>query len=92
MIRRKLRWDCLLSHSDQTQQWMTALPNERSGIGWGGRIADMVNDMNMTQDLSMNISMNGTNIFQTGVNTTEYSSQSSTVKSICDQRNRTIWW
>jgi len=63
----------LLSHSDQTQQWMTALPQERSGIGWGGRIADMVNDMNTDPNLSMNISMGGTNIFQTGVNTVEYS-------------------
>ncbi|MEL6389307.1 MAG: DUF1501 domain-containing protein [Bacteroidota bacterium] len=62
----------LLSHSDQAQQWMTALPHERAGIGWGGRIADMVNDMNCNPELSMGISMAGTNIFQTGVNTVEY--------------------
>lgn len=62
----------LLSHSDQTQQWMTALPHERSGIGWGGRIADMINSVN-SNELSMNISMGGTNIFQTGVENTAYS-------------------
>lgn len=63
----------LLSHSDQIQQWMTALPHERAGIGWGGRIADMINQMNGNTDLSMNISMGGTNIFQTGNQQVEYS-------------------
>lgn len=63
----------LLSHSDQLQQWMTALPNERAGIGWGGKIADMINQMNDNPDLSMNISMGGTNIFQTGAQSIEYS-------------------
>ncbi|MFT4567704.1 MAG: hypothetical protein ACI9FN_002671, partial [Saprospiraceae bacterium] len=63
----------LLSHSDQTQQWMTALPHERAGIGWGGRISDMVNDMNTNPSLAMGISMAGTNIFQTGGSTNSYS-------------------
>lgn len=62
----------LLSHSDQLQQWMTALPGERAGIGWGGRIADMINEMNNSNGLSMNISMGGTNIFQTGKENIEY--------------------
>jgi len=63
----------LLSHSDQTQQWMTALPHERAGIGWGGRISDMINDMNTDPSLAMGISMAGTNIFQTGGATSAYS-------------------
>ncbi len=65
----------LLSHADQLQQWMTGLPNSRSGIGWGGRIADLVNDMYNPagSGLSMNISLNGSNIFQTGNQTIEYS-------------------
>ncbi len=62
----------LLSHSDQRQQWMTAVPHERAGIGWGGKIADMINQMNDTDGLSMNISLGGTNIFQTGVENIEY--------------------
>jgi uncharacterized protein (DUF1501 family) len=66
----------LLSHSDQLQQWQTALPHERSGIGWGGRMADLINDMapsfNTNQIISMNVSLNGSNIFQTGNRTIEY--------------------
>lgn len=62
----------LLSHSDQLQQWMTAIPHDRSGIGWGGRIADMIKDMNSNTGISMNISLDGTNIFQTGTQTIEY--------------------
>ena len=63
----------LLSHSDQLQQWMTAVPHERASTGWGGKIADMINQMNGNPDLSMNISLGGTNIFQTGVESVEYS-------------------
>ena len=62
----------LLSHSDQQQQWMTAIPHERASIGWGGRIADMINQMNGNPDLSMNISLGGTNVFQTGKESVEY--------------------
>lgn len=62
----------LFSHSDQTQQWQTAVPHDRSAIGWGGRIADIVKSMNDNDQISMNISMSGTNIFQTGNNTIEY--------------------
>lgn len=63
----------LFSHSDQIQQWQTSLPSERSSIGWGGRIADLLSDMNDNDKLSMNISLSGSNIFQSGNNTVEYS-------------------
>jgi len=63
----------LLSHSDQLQQWMTAIPHERAAVGWGGRIADMINQMNDADGLSMNISFGGSNIFQTGVENISYS-------------------
>jgi len=56
----------LLSHSDQLQQWMTAIPHERASTGWGGRIADMINQMNDTDGLSMNISFRESSLFQTG--------------------------
>ena len=63
----------LFSHSDQTQQWQTALPQARSAtVGWGGKIADLIRDMNQTQDISMNVSLSGTNVFQAGNNTIEY--------------------
>jgi len=56
----------LFSHSDQQQQWHTGRPHERTNIGWGGRIADLVQSMNSNQNISMNISLQGTNIFQRG--------------------------
>jgi len=62
----------LFSHSDQVQQWQTSLPNSRSSIGWGGRIADMMSSLNTNEHISMNISLSGNNIFQTGQNSVEY--------------------
>lgn len=62
----------LYSHSDQGQQWMTGLPNERSATGWGGKVADLISDMNNSPNISMNLSLGGTNIFQTGQNTVEF--------------------
>lgn len=63
----------LFSHSDQRQQWQTSVPHDRSSVGWGGRIADMMNDLNDNPNISMNVSLSGTNIFQTGQSTIEYS-------------------
>ena len=62
----------LFSHSDQTRQWQTGLPHERSSIGWGGRIADLIGDQNGNQNVSMNLSLNGGNVFQTGTSSVPY--------------------
>lgn len=62
----------LFSHADQVQQWQTGRPSERTNTGWGGRIADLVQSMNSNQDISMNISLKGSNIFQRGDYTTPY--------------------
>ncbi len=56
----------LFSHADQIQQWQTGRPHERTNIGWGGKIADLVQSMNSNQNVSMNISLRGSNIFQRG--------------------------
>lgn len=56
----------LFSHADQIQQWQTGRPHERTNIGWGGKIADLVQSMNSNQNISMNISLKGSNIFQRG--------------------------
>ena len=32
----------LYSHSDQIQQWQTATPHSRAAVGWGGKIADIL--------------------------------------------------
>lgn len=62
----------LFSHADQYQQWQTGLPHERSAIGWGGKLADLIRDMNNNQNISMNISLAGTNLYQTGNETVQY--------------------
>ena len=62
----------LYSHADQIQQWQTGLPNQRATKGWGGKVADLIRDMNADNGISMNISLSGTNVFQTGNETIEY--------------------
>ena len=56
----------LYSHSDQVNHWQTSVPNERNALGWGGRLADILHSNNSNQDISMNISLNGHNLFQRG--------------------------
>lgn len=63
----------LFSHSDQIEQWQTSLPDQRNAIGWGGRMADILNATNGTSGISMNISLSGRNVFQSGRNVLEYS-------------------
>ena len=63
----------LYSHSDQVMQWQTSILDKRSGVGWGGKIADLLTSANENQILSMNISLAGSNIFQSGNNSVEYS-------------------
>lgn len=67
----------LFSHSDQVQQWQTGNPGERSNIGWGGKIADLVQSMNSNDAISMNISLRGSNIFQRGDQITPYTIKNS---------------
>jgi uncharacterized protein (DUF1501 family) len=68
----------LYSHSDQIEQWQTSIPHSRSGIGWGGRMMDLIKDINPSQLVSMNISMDGSNVFQSGVTGAEYAVKPST--------------
>jgi uncharacterized protein (DUF1501 family) len=62
----------LYSHSDQIEQWQTSVPHSRSGIGWAGKMMDLIKDINPSQAVSMNISMDGSNVFQSGVTGAEY--------------------
>jgi uncharacterized protein (DUF1501 family) len=62
----------LYSHSDQIEQWQTSVPHSRSGIGWGGKMMDLIKSINPGQAVSMNISTDGSNVFQTGVSDAEY--------------------
>ncbi|MEL7449826.1 MAG: DUF1501 domain-containing protein [Pseudomonadota bacterium] len=56
----------LFSHSDQIAQWQTALPDRRAAQGWGGRVSDLLQPANLANGLSMNISLSGNNLFQSG--------------------------
>ncbi len=62
----------LYSHSDQIEQWQTSIPHSRSGIGWGGRMADLLKDLNSNPTVPMSISLDGSNVFQTGNTGAEY--------------------
>lgn len=54
----------LFSHSDQAEQWMTAVPDRRADSGWGGRAAELLRGLNENARVSMNISLSGINVFQ----------------------------
>jgi len=64
----------LFSHNDQQRHWQTAWPQENQKSGWAGRMADLIADT--STNLSMNISMLGTNTLQTGFNSIPYSMNS----------------
>lgn len=63
----------LFSHADQYMHWQTGIPHDRVAQGWGGKIADMMQAVNSNNNISMNISLSGSNLFQTGNNTIEFS-------------------
>ena len=58
----------LFSHSDQVAQQQTSVAKTVGQTGWGGRVADKTNSLNGTVALPMNISLAGTNLFSTGIN------------------------
>lgn len=62
----------LFSHSDQTEQWQTSVPQGQTILsGWAGRAADVLHSTLNTEQtngfyMPMNFSINGNTIFQTG--------------------------
>jgi uncharacterized protein (DUF1501 family) len=62
----------LYSHSDQIRQWQTSVPDDREALGWGGRMADLLGGFNSTSEISMGISLSGSNDLQAGVTTREF--------------------
>lgn len=84
----------LYSHSDQIEQWQTAYPEGRSSIGWAGRAADLLQSMNADNGLAMNISLSGTNSWQTGNSALQYGLNSSGVSDLegyDDTYDRATW-
>ncbi len=63
----------LFSHSDQVMHWQTSTPDKRDSKGWIGRMADVLDSLNETPKVSMNISLAGTNILQSGNTLLPYS-------------------
>jgi uncharacterized protein (DUF1501 family) len=63
----------LFSHADQIAQWQTSVPDKRIATGFGGRMADVISPMLPMGPVSMNVSLSGTNVFQTGSTVTSYS-------------------
>ncbi len=56
----------LFSHSDQAVQWQSPRADSQIRRGWGGRLADIFAASNANPVLSMNVSMDGENVFQAG--------------------------
>lgn len=62
----------LFSHNDQQVQWQHSVPDRPATTGWGGRVADLVNAFNTSDQISMSISLAGTNFFQVGAKVAQY--------------------
>lgn len=62
----------LFSHADQIAVWQTATAGIRGTTGFGGRLGDLIAASTPAGPVSMNISMSGTNLFQTGDSITGY--------------------
>ncbi len=62
----------LFSHADQSVQWQTSWPDTPPATGWGGRMADLLISLNGSAQVSMSISLAGTNTFQVGNQVFQY--------------------
>jgi uncharacterized protein (DUF1501 family) len=71
----------LFSHNDQ-QTFVQSLQSGFQRNGWSGRAADAMLGVNINQKLSMNISLGGSNIWQTGANVVPYSVDAGGVKEL----------
>lgn len=56
----------LFSHADQQAHWHTSWADQVPRTGWGGRLADAVNGLNTNAQVSMSISLAGSNLFEVG--------------------------
>ncbi len=82
----------IYSHSDQIMQWQTSVPQSRDAVGFGGRLADMLYATNSNQNLSMNISLAGKNIFQRGSQISEYSIDNTINANNVGFASLPSWW
>ncbi len=71
----------LFSHNDQ-QTFLQSLQSTARRNGWAGRAADAKQSMNANKKLSMNISLSGSNIWQSGNSVAPYSVDSAGIKEL----------
>lgn len=64
----------LFSHPDHQVHWQTLVPQVRGSApkGWGGRMAEVMSHANQQSNISMNISLSGANVLQSGNTTVPY--------------------
>ncbi|HEX3532013.1 MAG TPA: DUF1501 domain-containing protein [Thermoanaerobaculia bacterium] len=62
----------LFSHSDQQVHWQTSIPDQPPHTGWGGRTADLLRTLNGNAQVSMSMSLAGSNVYQVGDIVTQY--------------------
>ncbi len=62
----------LFSHNNQQMIWQTSVARSRSNTGWGGRLADRMLASNLSNEVSMNISLAGNRSFLVGDNAISY--------------------
>src|SRR5207302_6881116 len=72
----------LFSHSDQVNQQMSSIVKTTGQTGWGGRVADNTGLLNGATVLPMNVSVAGTNLFETGVNSRQLAIGTGTLASV----------
>jgi len=63
----------LFSHNDQQKYWQSLNTTVAKPTGWAGRMADLLEGSNGETELSMNITIAGSNLWQTGSATLPYS-------------------
>ena len=72
----------LFSHNDQQRYWQSVDTTGLHRTGWAGRMADALEGINGQTQLSMNITIAGSNLWQTGAATIPYSVSAGGVKTL----------
>jgi len=63
----------LFSHNDQARQWQSSIHDERSSVGWVGRMTDILNDAaNNNATLNVALAPGGNNVLQAGRETVPF--------------------
>lgn len=72
----------LFSHNDQQRYWQSLDTTALRPTGWAGRMADLLEGINGQAQLSMNITIAGSNLWQTGAATIPYSISAGGVRAL----------